>query len=80
MFFCLLKQLLQPDVVHGVALMPTHSGHDPSGVNRRRSTLLIRNGAGNLLRIDRKAAGRCGHWRRFGSSKRRALQGCGWSG
>ena len=32
MLFSLLKQLLQPDVVHGVVLMPTHSGHDPSSV------------------------------------------------
>ena len=28
MFFSLLKQQLQPDVIHGSALMLTHSGHD----------------------------------------------------
>ncbi|QNJ03404.1 hypothetical protein SynPROSU1_01806 [Synechococcus sp. PROS-U-1] len=32
MFFSFLKQQLQPDVIHGIALMPTHSGHDPSSV------------------------------------------------
>ena len=32
MVLSFLKQHLQPDVIHGIALMPTHSGHDLSSV------------------------------------------------